>query len=283
MLEVKVRDLKEIPELEIYTDYKENQLARIYEPGLGIFIAESAKVIRRALLAGYLPESVLVQEDMVNTELREVLKLIDQVETANNLYVVAYTASEAELTRITGYQLTRGILCAMKRKPLPSLEKICAGRRRIAILEEVMNPTNVGAIMRSAAAMKVEAVILTSGCSDPLYRRAARVSMGTVFQVPWTVLGREEWPEDGLRRLKALGFRTAAMALTEDSVSVADPEVMASPKLAIILGTEGEGLKQETIDACDYTVKIPMAEGIDSLNVAAASAVAFWQLCNLLK
>jgi tRNA G18 (ribose-2'-O)-methylase SpoU len=196
--------------------------------------------------------------------------------------IPVYTAEFDVLTQLTGYMLTRGMLCAMRRAPLPTVEDICKDARRIAILENVMNPTNVGAIFRSAAALGMDAVLLTPACSNPLYRRSARVSMGTVFQIPWTYLGDEgdSWPHPGLDRLRALGFKTAAMALDDDSVSVRDPRLMAEEKLAIILGTEGDGLAASTIADCDYTVKIPMSHGVDSLNVAAASAVAFWQLGN---
>ena len=191
-----------------------------------------------------------------------------------------FTAPLPVLTELTGFPLTRGVLCAMRRRPLPSAEEICRDSRRIAVLENIMNPTNLGAIFRSAAALGMDAVLLTPACCDPLYRRSVRVSMGTVFQVPWTYLGEhvEDWPERGMERLRALDFRTAAMALRDDSVSVDDPALMGEEKLAIVLGTEGEGLSNRTIADCDYTVRIPMSHGVDSLNVAAASAVAFWQL-----
>lgn len=192
--------------------------------------------------------------------------------------IPVYTASFDVLKQLTGFGLTRGMLCAMRRKPLPALETICDHAKRIVILENVMNPTNVGAIFRSAAALNMDAILLSKGCSDPLYRRSVRVSMGTVFQIPWTFLGDDTWPADGMYRLKELGYKNVAMALTDRSVSIDDEALMSEDKLAIILGTEGDGLCQETIDACDYTVKIPMAHGVDSLNVAAASAVAFWQL-----
>ncbi len=262
------------PALEVYAGLRENQLYHYYEPALGIFIAESPKVIRRALDAGYEPLSFLAEDK---------LALAEQGETADLLRdcayeVPVYTASHEVLTELTGFTLTRGLLCAMRRRALPTLETLCKGANRIAILEEVVNPTNVGAIMRSAAAMHMDAVVLTHGCADPLYRRAARVSMGTVFQIPWTVLEPECWPGEAMEQLRSMGFRTAAMALREDAFSIDDPALEGLEKLAVILGTEGEGLKEETIDRADYTVMIPMSHGVDSLNVAAASAVAFWEL-----
>ena len=192
--------------------------------------------------------------------------------------IPVYTAEMDVLAQLTGFKLTRGMLCAMRRKPLPSVREVCRDVKRIAILENVVNPTNVGAIFRSAAALHMDAVLLTFDCSDPLYRRAVRVSMGTVFQIPWTFFKKEEWPEGGIGLLHELGFKTAALALKDDSVSIDDPNLMAEEKLALILGTEGDGLTTETIADCDYTVKIPMSHGVDSLNVAAASAVAFWQV-----
>lgn len=260
------------PELDIYARLSENQLLHINEPDLGIFIAESPKVIERALNAGYEPISFMVERKHIEGEAREVLARCGGVSV--------YTAESEVLTRLTGFHLTRGILCAMRRKKLPSVEEVCAKARRIAILENVVNPTNIGAIFRSAAALNMDGVLLTAGCSDPLYRRAIRVSMGTVFQVPWTIIGSsaEEWSDSGMECLKALGFKTAAMALKEDSVFIDDPCVMGEEKLAILLGTEGDGLAEHTIANCDYTIRIPMSHGVDSLNVAAASAVAFWQL-----
>ena len=216
-----------------------------------------------------------------NEETQEVLARFENTGTS------IFTAEFAVLTQLTGFKLTRGMLCALKRRPLEDFRKLCEEKNRIAILEDVMNPTNVGAIFRSAAAMHMDAVLLTSGCSNPLYRRASRVSMGTVFQIPWTFIQddkerrcdrKEIWPVQAIESLKALGYKTAALALTDDSVSIDDPQLMSEEKLAVILGTEGDGLMQETIKACDYTVKIPMSHGVDSLNVAAASAVAFWQL-----
>ena len=256
------------PELDIYARLNETQLFRYYEPEPGLFIAESPKVIERALNAGYEPVSFLVEKKHIEGEAKDVL--------ARCSGIPVYTAESDILTQLTGFQLTRGALCAMRRRALPSLTEICSGARRIAILEQVMNPTNIGAIFRSAAALNMDAVILTPGCSDPLYRRASRVSMGTVFQIPWTVA--DNWPQPVMSQLKQLGFKTAAMALSDNSVSIDDAELLAEEKLAIILGTEGDGLAETTIADCDYTVKIPMTHGVDSLNVAAASAVAFWQL-----
>ena len=256
------------PELDIYARLNENQLFRYYEPEPGLFIAESPKVIERALNAGYEPISFLVEKKHIEGEAKDVL--------ARCSGIPVYTAESDILTQLTGFQLTRGALCAMRRRALPSLTEICSGARRIAILEQVMNPTNIGAIFRSAAALNMDAVILTPGCSDPLYRRASRVSMGTVFQIPWTVA--DNWPQPVMSQLKQLGFKTAAMALSDNSVSIDDTRLLAEEKLAIILGTEGDGLAETTIADCDYTVKIPMTHGVDSLNVAAASAVAFWQL-----
>ena len=260
------------PELDVYARLSENQLYHLYEPDAGIFIAESPNVIERALNAGYEPLSFLAETRELYGDAQRVLMRCE--------HTPVYTAEFEILTRLTGFALTRGLLCAMRRKPLPTLEAVCAGARRIAVMERVMNPTNVGAIFRSAAALGMDAVLLTPGCSDPLYRRAARVSMGTVFQIPWTFLDEKicSWPEEGQKNLRKLGIRTAAMALKQDSVSVDHPALMAEERLAIVLGTEGDGLSEKTIADCDYTVMIPMAHGVDSLNVAAASAVAFWEL-----
>lgn len=258
------------PELKIYTEMSEVQLLRYYEPKPGIFIAESPKVITRALDAGYVPMSFLVEQTDLFGAAEEIFKRYPDIPV--------YTAKREVLEQIKGFALTRGMLCAMQRRELPAEEQICKSARRIAVLENVVNPTNVGAIFRSAAALNMDAVLLTEGCSDPLYRRAARVSMGTVFQVPWTILQKTAWPEQGMQLLHKMGFKTAAMALKDDSVSIDDPKLLQEEKLAVILGTEGDGLAQTTIADCDYTVRIPMAHGVDSLNVAAASAVAFWQL-----
>ena len=261
------------PELDVYARLTEAQLLNKDHPEDGLFIAESPKVISRALDGGYEPVSVLVEKKQV-LEDAETIAVLGKCGN-----VPVYTAEFEVLTKLTGFKLTRGMLCAMKRRSLPGLQEICNGCDRIAVLENVMNPPNVGAIFRSAAALHMDAVILTGGCSNPLYRRASRVSMGTVFQIPWTFVDNSViWPEEGMKILRELGFKTAAMALKEDSVSIDDPELMKEDKLAVILGTEGDGLAPETIADCDYTVMIPMSHGVDSLNVAAASAVAFWQL-----
>lgn len=260
------------PDLDVYARLSEVQLLHYNEPKLGLFIAESPKVIERALDAGYEPVSFLVEKKHIESQAHDILTRCDTVPV--------FTAEFDVLTKLTGFQLTRGMLCAMRRKELPSIEEICAKKRRIVILEDVVNPTNIGAIFRSAAALNMDAILLTPACSNPLYRRAARVSMGTVFQIPWTYIGGKDtsWTDSGMSKLKELGFKTTAMALTDDSVSIDDPQLMKEEKLAIILGTEGDGLASTTISSCDYTVRIPMAHGVDSLNVAAASAVAFWQL-----
>lgn len=270
---IEIRDFH-AQELDVYARLTEAQLLNKDKLSEGLFIAESPKVIERALDAGYEPVSFLAEKCHIHGEAQSVIERCGDIPV--------YTAEFDVLTQLTGYKLTRGMLCAMRRPPLPTVEEVCAGARRIAVLECVMNPTNVGAIFRSAAALNIDAVLLTPGCSNPLYRRAARVSMGTVFQVPWTFIGSEvsEWPDPGMSRLRAMGFKTAAMALRDDSVSIDDPQLMAEEKLAVILGTEGDGLAGSTIADCDYTVKIPMSHGVDSLNVAAASAVAFWQLGN---
>ena len=259
------------PELDIYARTSEVQLLRYNEPAPGFFIAESPKVIERACNAGYEPVSFLVEHKDLEGEAKELLERFPEIPV--------YTAEYETLVKMTGYALARGMLCVMRRRALSSIEEICQNARRIAILENVVNPTNIGAIFRSAAALHMDAVLLTSGCSDPLYRRASRVSMGTVFQIPWTYFDKKiSWPEDGMKTLRKLGFKTVAMALRDDSFSIDNPQLHAEEKLAIILGTEGDGLAAETIADCDYTVKIPMSHGVDSLNVAAASAVAFWEL-----
>ncbi len=264
------------PELAIYNERKEVQLLHYYEPDLGLFIAESPNVIQRALAAGYEPISCLMEQREADSERgREILGQITRISEE----IPVYVSSNEVLSEISGFKLARGMLCAMRRRKLPKMEELCSSPRRIAILENVVNPTNVGAVFRSAAALGVEAVLLTAGCSDPLYRRAARVSMGTVFQVPWTFLEEEDWADRTMEQLRGMGYRTAAMALKEDSLPPDARELHEAEKLAIILGTEGEGLAADTIADCDYTVCIPMAHGVDSLNVAAASAVAFWELC----
>ncbi len=270
----------EDPRLDVYARLTELQLRNKLEPERGIFIAESDKVIDRALAAGYEPISLLVPQH----RLERMAGLVERVGgnkpvEEGGLAVFVLSAEEAQ--KLAGYELTRGVLCAMRRKPLPPVEEVVAGARRIAILEDITNHTNVGAAFRSAAALGIDAVLCTPACCDPLYRRAVRVSMGTVFQVPWTRIGESEaerWPEAGIAKLHGLGFKTAAMALSDDSVSLDSPELKQCGKLAIVMGTEGDGLSEHTIAACDYTVKIPMAHGVDSLNVAAASAVAFWEL-----
>lgn len=258
----------EVPELDVYARLTEAQLLNRFEPKKGMFIAESPKVIGRALDAGCVPVSFLVERNHINEEARQVI--------ARCGHIPVYTAGLEVLTKLTGFQLTRGMLCAMLRPALATVEQVCAGARRIAVLENIMNPTNVGAIFRSAAALGMDAVLLTPGCSNPLYRRSARVSMGTVFQIPWTYL--PQWPQPGLQCLGEMGFKTAAMALSDHAVPIDDPNLCREEKLAVILGSEGDGLASDTIAHCDYTARIPMFHGVDSLNVAAASAVAFWQL-----
>ena len=258
-------------ELDIFARTSEAALANLYAPDGGIFIAESPKVIERALAAGYEPESILAQRGQLSGDGGHIFDMCPDVPV--------YTAPMDVLTKITGFKLTRGILCAMKRSTLPGMDEICNGAARLALLENVVNPTNIGAIFRSAAALGIDGILLTPGCADPLYRRAARVSMGTVFQIPWTYIDKTvKWPEEGMAYLHDMGFKTAAFALHDDSVSIDDDRLMSEERLVIILGTEGDGLADVTIADCDYTVKIPMAHGVDSLNVAAASAVAFWQL-----
>ena len=267
---IKITDLN-IPELDIYARLTESQLLHYYEPNGGLFIAESPKVVTRALGAGCEPVSVLAEDKDIKGEAMEALAKCGDIPV--------YTAPFQVLAQLTGYKLTRGMLCAMKRPTLPSMREICRDARRIVILENVVNPTNVGAIFRSAAALNMDGIILTKGCSDPLYRRSARVSMGTVFQIPWTYFHKKvSWPEAGMEQLRSLGFKTVAMALRNDSISIDAPALQAEEKLAIILGAEGDGLVDATITGCDYTVKIPMSHEVDSLNVAAASAVAFWEL-----
>ena len=259
------------PELDVYARLTENQLLNRADPHNGLFIAESPNVIDRALDAGCVPVSLLLERKHIEGQAAGILARCGEVPV--------YTAPLPVLTQLTGFPLTRGVLCAMRRPTLPTPAEICAGARRIAVLENIMNPTNLGAIFRSAAALNMDAVLLTPACCDALYRRCVRVSMGTVFQVPWTYL-EDDWPNPGLETLRALGFRSAAMALTDQSVSIRDARLHAEERLAIVLGTEGDGLSAETIARCDYTVKIPMSHGVDSLNVAAASAVAFWELGN---
>lgn len=255
------------PELDVYARLTENQLVNRAEPEKGMFIAESPLVIGRALDAGYTPVSFLMEPKDVETRGKALLERCGDIPV--------YVAELDVLTQLTGFHLTRGMLCAMYRKPLPTVETLCKTARRIAVLEDVMNPTNIGAIIRSAAALHMDALVLTSACSDPLYRRAIRVSMGNVFQIPWTYFPKGS---DWTTQLHQLGFKTVAMALKEDSLDIYDPSLQQEDKLAVVLGTEGDGLAAETIAHCDYTVRIPMSHGVDSLNVAAASAVAFYQL-----
>ena len=253
------------PELDVYARLTEAQLLNRFEPKKGMFIAESPKVIQRALDAGCEPVSILVERSRIVGESLEVIERCGEIPV--------YTAGLDVLTQLTGYQLTRGLLCAMRRPKLPTAAEVLSQARRVAVLEDVQNPTNVGAIFRSAAALGMDAVLLTPACSNPLYRRSCRVSMGTVFQVPWTYMD-ENW----IDTLREQGFKTAAMALRDDSYSIDDPQLRQVERLAVVLGTEGDGLADGTITNCDYTVKIPMYHGVDSLNVAAASAVAFWEL-----
>ena len=280
---IEIKDL-DAPELQIYYNLNEAQLFHYFEPKPGIFIAESPKVIERALDAGCVPLSFLMEKKHVETQAKEILARCEKLQSRDltqkslvyreDEHVIPVYVAEVEvLAKITGYQLTRGMLCAMYRPTLPSVEQLCKNARRVAILE------NVGAIFRSAAALGMDAVLLTPACADPLYRRASRVSMGTVFQIPWTYFDKNAcWPDGAMDVLHKLGYKTAAMALRDDSVSIDDEKMMSEEKLAIVLGTEGDGLADHTIADCDYTVKIPMTHGVDSLNVAAASAVAFWQL-----
>ena len=260
------------PRLDVYARLTEAQLMNRFDPSNAMFIAESPKVIHRALDAGYRPISLLMERKDIEGSAADVIARCGDIPL--------FTAPREVLEQLTGYKLTRGVLCAMARKKLPAVEEVLQDAKRIVILENVMNPTNVGAIFRSAAALGMDAVVLTPGCSDPLYRRSARVSMGTVFQIPWTFIGTEvsHWPEPGMGILQKLGFKTAALALSDNSVSIDDPMLAAEERLALLLGSEGDGLTQQTIAHCEYTVKIPMYHDVDSLNVAAASAVAFWQL-----
>lgn len=272
---IKISNLNE-KEIWPYVSRSEVGLLRCNEPQPGIFVAESPNVIERAINAGYEPVSFLIEEKYLDGSIRDGMVRFELIERFPDVPV--YTACGEVLKDLIGYKLTRGMLAAFKRKRLMTLSEIIKGKRRIAVLEEIVNPTNIGAIFRSAAALKMDAVILSYGCSDPLYKRASRVAMGNVFLVPWTIMDKGMWPDEGMKILRSEGFKTAAMALCNDSVSIADKNLHQEEKLALVLGTEGSGLLDETIKQCDYTVKIPMADGVDSLNVAAAAAVAFWEL-----
>ena len=257
------------PGLDVYARLTEAQLRNKLEPEKGLFIAESTKVITTALDAGYEPVSMLMERKHIDAQAKPILDRCGDIPV--------YTADREVLSQLTGYVLTRGILCAMRRPRPKTVEEVCRNARRIAVLEGIVDSTNLGAIFRSAAALNMDAVLLSPSCCDPYYRRSVRVSMGTVFQIPWARM-EEGWPEPGMKTLQEMGFKTVAMALCDDSVSIDDPRLMAEEKLAVIMGTEGDGLDRITISDCDYTVKIPMGHGVDSLNVAAASAVAFWVL-----
>ncbi len=266
---IKINDFSD-SRLDVYARFSEAQLLNREKPEDGMFIAESPKVVERALNAGYEPVSLLLEEKHIDGEAKNIVSRCKDIPI--------FTAEFDVLTQLTGFQLTRGVLCAMKRKKLPGIDEICNNARRIAVLEDVMNPTNVGAIIRSAAALNMDAVLLTAQCSNPLYRRAIRVSMGTVFQIPWTIMSDFDRNNSVADKLHQLGFKMVSFALKENSISIRDDRLNKEEKLAIILGTEGDGLAQSTIENSDYTVKIPMSHGVDSLNVAAASAVAFWEL-----
>lgn len=268
---IEIKDLSR-PELDVFARLTDVQLRNRLEPEKGLFIAESPKVIECALDGGCQPVSMLMERKHIEGQAKEIIARCGDIPV--------YTGERELLAQLTGYQLTRGILCAMRRSALPEVESLCRNARRVAVLEGIVDSTNIGAIFRSAAALNIDAVLITPTCCDPLCRRAVRVSMGTVFKIPWTIIGNDytEWPQPGLRRLKNLEFKTVAMALNDHSISVDDPALRTENKLAIILGTEGDGLSETTIADCDYSVKIPMAHGVDSLNVAAASAVTFWQL-----
>lgn len=270
---IEISDLSS-PELDVYARLTQAQLRNRLEPEKGVFIAESPKVIARALDAGYQPLSLLMERRQITGPAADILTRCGDAPV--------YTADRETLATLTGYQLTRGVLCAFHRPAPLSTAQVCQNARRVAVLENIVDSTNIGAIFRSAAALNMDAVLLTPSCCDPLCRRAVRVSMGTVFQVPWAQISASpaDWTDNGIRQLHALGFKTAAMALSDRSVSIDDAALAAESRLAIVLGTEGDGLAHSTIAACDYTVKIPMSHGVDSLNVAAASAVAFWQLGN---
>ena len=266
---IEITDLA-APELDPFVRLTEAQLRNRLHPETGLFVAESPKVISYALDAGYEPISLLTERRHIEGKASPLIKRVGDIPV--------YTADANVLRQLTGYPLTRGVLCTLRRKPLDRMEDLCRDARRVAVLEGIVDATNVGAIFRSAAALGVDAVLLTPTCCDPLNRRAVRVSMGTVFQIPWCFI--QDWPDGGIAGLHALGFRTVALALSEDSVGIDDPALAQEPRLALVLGTEGDGLAPDTVAACDYTARIPMAHGVDSLNVAAAGAVAFWELCH---
>lgn len=276
--------------LDYYTKYNENQLVHINEPGLGVFIAESPNVIERAINGGYEPISILTGHSQMQDDNR-IRILIEETILPKHPLTDIIIAEDAVLSQLPGFEMTRGVLCAMKRKPPLPINSVLENATRVAVLEDIINPTNVGAIFRSAAALNMDAVLLTSACADPLYKRAARVSMGTVFQIPWTYIEDSDEIKaiqkqvkvrparhDYIKVLKNKGFKTVSMALKDDSLSLRDPLIKNTEKLAVILGTESEGLCDDTLNMCDYTVMIPMSHNVDSLNVAAASAVAFWEL-----
>lgn len=268
---IQIDDIKN-PKLDIFSKLSENQLVHYYEPNGGLFLAESLKILERAINAGYEPVCALIED-----------RLQSEVEVYLNNYPTAtvYVASFEALKEITGYHMTGGVLCAMKRRELPTVDDICRNAKRLAVLEDVVNPTNVGAIFRNAAALGVDGILLSPGCCDPLYKRAIRVSMGTVFQIPWTIIDKKEnsWPGIIMNDLKKMGFATVAMALDDRATTINNKALRAEEKIAILLGSEGYGLTDATLSECDYTVMIPMCNGVDSLNVAAASALAFWELC----
>ena len=274
---IKITDFS-APELDIFVRLTGAQLRNKLEPDKGIFIAESPTVIEVAMESGCEPIALLTDEKLLYGAVSKIIEKID--DTSSDKPVPVYVAEKDVLSTLTGFELTRGALCAMRRPPTKTLQELCREARRVAVFEEITDSTNIGALFRSAAALGIDAVLITPTCCDPLCRRAVRVSMGTIFKVPFCRIGESagDWPEDGMKLLSSLGFKTAAMALSDNSVSIDDEALMNEERLAIILGTEGTGLKKATIAAADYTVKIPMSNGVDSLNVAAAGAVAFWQL-----
>ncbi len=289
MSKINIRKIEtlDLPQLQIYASTSEVQLLRLYEPDPGIFLAESPKVIERAMDAGYHPISFLAETKYLEEYEKDISAGTQTHPHAQHIMrvlrrggdVPVYTAQLALLEQLTGFHLTSGLVSAMRRRQVPSMEEVCRDAKRIVLLEDITNPTNVGAIIRSAAALNMDAILLTRDCADPLYRRAIRVSMGTVFQIPWTIFGKRlTYPDKAMEQIHSLGFKTAAMVLQEDSIRIDDPCLQEEEKLAVVLGAEGDGLKGHTIASCDYRVCIPMSHDVDSLNVAAAGAVAFWQL-----